>query len=91
MPAERGLEEELGEIIRCARAGEYGTCASLWNLCLIQLESLLLGQQLTQAHHTIIGSWLAQLLARQSDSDWVGFADVLEYEFVPVLRTLPRA
>jgi hypothetical protein len=71
------LHALLEQVIHKARIGEYASCASLWNKVISHLE-----HALAQKEAVPIGliNKLQDLLTAQEHSDWVRFADILEFE-----------
>jgi hypothetical protein len=70
------------EIVRHARAGDYGAASSLLNRSIPLMQTELASGNLSPAVLGEITSLLDTLLRAQKRSDWVGFADIVEYAFI---------
>ena len=86
-PIEHDLLEEIPGIITAARTGDYPDSARRINIFLQHLQSELSKEYLSEEGIAKITYSLETLLAMQQMSDWVAFADILEYEFAPLWRT----
>jgi hypothetical protein len=69
------------------RVGDYAEAAQQWNLCLPLLQKVLqenfqenLQEGLTPLQKATLQSAMLRTLHCMERQDWVGFADVLEYE-----------
>ena len=80
------IVESLEAIVRFARTGEYGNAASALNQCLPEVQKKLVGLHDPDSARKIAYS-LETMMIMQQQKDWVAFADVLEYEFIPLLKS----
>ncbi len=67
--------------LAAARCGDYAAAASLWGRAALGLEQELKFFSPTQQRELV--QILKKILAQQEVEDWVGLADLLEYEFLP--------
>ncbi len=84
-PRHEALQRHVGGIITAARHGEYGDAASRMNLFVQGLSAAVGGGELSLVEFGALEPTLARVLSRQTDADWVGLADVLEFELRPQL------
>jgi hypothetical protein len=81
----------LKDVSRHARTGDYGNAASFFNRCILQLQEALgavdLQEDLRPASSRITAS-LQTLLSLLEHGDWVAIADVVDYEFIPLLENI---
>ena len=85
------LLEEIPRIVTAARTGDYPETARRINIFLQQLQKELSKGYIPAEGIAKITYSLETLLAMQQMSDWIAFADVLEYEFVPLWRSCAAA
>ncbi|HON11946.1 MAG TPA: hypothetical protein PLE24_13850 [Chitinispirillaceae bacterium] len=81
-------ENILHDVITAARTGDYGKAASDLNRALVLLQTELSGGKVSSEGLAKITYSLQTLLAMQQIGDWVAFADVLEYEFIALWKSL---
>lgn len=86
-PLECNLLEEIPGIITAARTGDYPESARRINIFLQHLQTELSREYISKEGIEKITYSLETLLAMQQMNDWVAFADVLEYEFIPLWRS----
>jgi hypothetical protein len=72
----------LTDIVRNARTGDYGTASSLLNRSLVAMQVEFAKGNVNPAVLAQVTVLLDELLRAQQRSDWVAFADVLEYTFI---------
>jgi hypothetical protein len=70
------------EIVRNARSGDYGAASSLLNRSIPLMHTELASGNLSPTVLAEITSLLDTLLCAQKRSDWVGFADIVEYTLI---------
>jgi hypothetical protein len=73
------------EIAGYARTGDYGYAASQLNRTLQSVEKYLTSPAFSKELYKKISFSLETLLLMQERKDWVAFADILEYELIPLL------
>ena len=78
----------IPEIVVASRTGDYAGTARLLNRFLQQLQLQLSRGFVSAEGLSKITYSLETLLAMQQMKDWVAFADILEYEFVPLWKNL---
>ena len=78
----------LADIVRCARTGDYGNAALLFNRCALHLQRHLqtMGNEGGPQHGETITQSLRTMLLLLERNDWVALADVIEYEFIPLWK-----
>ena len=78
---------QLFEIVKCARTGSYERATSMASLCLKDIKKLISepGPYSDESMQRLSRS-IESLFAMQHNLDWVAFADILEYEFIPLWR-----
>lgn len=86
-PREHNLLEEIPGIIAATRTGDYPDSARRINIFLQHLQTEISRGYISEEGIAKITYSLETLLAMQQMSDWVAFADVLEYEFMPLWRS----
>ena len=84
--AEKDIFEDLKEIARLARTGDYGNAASASNRALARIQSILTQVKPDQKALAPLLYSLETMLMMQQQKDWVAFADVIEYEFLSLLQ-----
>lgn len=72
----------MRDIVAAARQGDYGNASSLLNRCLQHMQAELGRGNADPAVLAQAAAHLNELLVAQQRSDWVAFADVLEYTFI---------
>ena len=83
-------------IIKAARTGDYAQTASHLNRLLQKLQQELAKGYIAADGLSKITYSLETLLSMQQMKNWIAFADILEYEFLPlwnelsVNRTAPK-
>ena len=75
-------------IIRTARTGDYARTASLLNRFLQNLQQELSKGYIADDGLSKVTYSLETLLSMQQMENWVAFADILEYEFLPLWRSI---
>jgi hypothetical protein len=78
-----GLKATTGELILLARRGQQAALAGKISTFIAEFEQVV--TRLSPVSQQIFIRDLPKLLRLQQQQDWVGFADVLEYEILPVL------
>ena len=76
------------EIIGTARTGDYARTASLLNRFLQHLQQELSKGYIAADGLSKVTYSLETLLSMQRMENWVAFADILEYEFLPLWRSI---
>ena len=89
-PIEHDLLTEIPGIITAARTGDYPDSARRINVFLQHLQAELSKGYISTEGIAKITYSLETLLAMQQMSDWVAFADVLEYEFMPLWKSYTK-
>ena len=69
------------------RTGEYAEAALALNQCIPRMEQCLSQAKLSTAGMDKLLSSLETLYLLQSSADWVAFADVVDFEFIPLWKT----
>ena len=69
---------------RSARLGDFRDAASAATSALTFLESLL--QSSSGEQRSKLTFALETMLLMQQQQDWVGYADVIEYELIPLIK-----
>lgn len=87
-PSSMDLANLSKDIITAARTGDYAGAARNLNRFLRLLQGVLSKGTIGAADMAKITYSLQTLLAMQQMRNWVAFADVLEYEFMPLLAVL---
>jgi hypothetical protein len=82
----REIDSLIPVIVAAARTGDYAGTSRLCNVFLQKLEAELSKGHVMADHLSKITYSLETLLAMQKMENWVAFADVLEYEFLPLLQ-----
>ena len=82
------LSRMIPEIITSARTGDYAQTASLLNRFLQHLQQELAKGYIAADGLSKITYSLETLLSMQQMENWVAFADILEFEFLPLWREL---
>ncbi|MBN1307088.1 MAG: hypothetical protein JXA18_04170 [Chitinispirillaceae bacterium] len=75
-------------IVAAARTGDYAGAARLLNRLLQTLQRELSKGRVAASDLSKITYSLETLLAMQEMKNWVAFADILEYEFLPLWQRL---
>ncbi|NLG18064.1 MAG: hypothetical protein GX556_12095 [Fibrobacter sp.] len=78
----------LTAVAASARTGDYGKAASDLNRALIMAQSALSSGKIPPEGLSRITFSLQTLFAMQQNGDWVAFADILEYEFTGLWKSL---
>jgi hypothetical protein len=76
------------EIVTAARTGDYAQTAALLNRFLQRLTQELSKGYIPAGELSRINFSLETLLSMQQMENWVAFADVLEFEFLPLWREI---
>ncbi len=79
-------EVMLQEIVVCARRGEYPDAASKLNAVLQLIQPILTSGTIEQGLIQKLSYSLETLCMVQQQKDWVAVADVIEFEFVALLK-----
>ena len=80
------LSRSAPAIIAAARTGDYAQTASLLNRFIQQLQQELAKGYIAADRLSKINYSLETLFSMQQMENWVAFADILEYEFLPLWR-----
>lgn len=83
----KNLEEMIQTIAATARTGDQAGTARLFNRFLQTLQEEIAGGILSNEGLAKISFSLETLLGMQHMKDWVAFADILEYELLPLWKT----
>ncbi|MBN1577407.1 MAG: hypothetical protein JW913_12690 [Chitinispirillaceae bacterium] len=83
-PAQREVVLLVPAIVAAARTGDYAGAARLLNRLLQKLQTELSKGHIAAGDLSKITYSLETLLAMQKMKNWVAFADILEYEFLPL-------
>jgi hypothetical protein len=79
------LRAMLTKVVTCARQGDYPDAASHLNCCAQMFTEVLEETILPHAQLQKLAYSLETMVMLQQQDDWVGVADVLEFEFVKLL------
>ncbi len=89
---EKSLTDEMVSLIPAivfaARTGDYAEAARNLNLFLQKLQQEISKGYISAENLSKITYSLETLLAMQQMENWVAFADILEYEFLPLWHTM---
>jgi len=77
---------KLEEVVRCARTGDYSDGASKLNTCLQELQPILTSGKIPVDYIKKLTYSMETILLMQIQKDWVAVADVIEYEFIALLK-----
>lgn len=84
--------QELQEIVRCARLGEYERASLQLTPCMQRVQQALKPtKQYRPETLKKLSRLLETLFMMQKQQDWVAFADILEYEFIPLWKVVFKA
>ena len=86
--APKEIVPQIPAIVAAARTGDYAGAARLLNLLLQQLQKELSKGRFAAGTLSKITYSLETLLAMQKMENWVAFADILEYEFLPLWQSI---
>jgi hypothetical protein len=87
-PTTGDLSHLLPAIVAAARTGDYAQGAALLNRFLRILQQELSKGYIAADGLSKVTYSLETLLSMQQMENWVAFADILEYEFLPLWREL---
>ena len=76
----------LKEIVHCARTGSYSNAASKLNSCLQDIQPILLSGTIPPEYLKKLTYSLETVFLMQKQNDWVAVADIIEYEFLALLK-----
>lgn len=76
----------LKEIVYCARTGDYSDAASKLNTCLQKMEPVLVSGDISPDYLKKLTYSLETIHMMQKQNDWVAVADVIEFEFIELLK-----
>lgn len=76
----------LTTVVTGARQGDYADAASHLNCCAQMISEVLETTILPHARLRKLAYSLETMLMLQQQNDWVGVADVIEFEFVKLLE-----
>ena len=79
----------LKNIVACARLGDYSDAASRLNNCLQEIKPILLSGTIPPDYVKKLAYSLETMFLMQKQNDWVAVADVIEFEFVELLKKAP--
>ncbi|MBD3320461.1 MAG: hypothetical protein GF350_05120 [Chitinivibrionales bacterium] len=71
-----------------ARLGDYADAASLLNTALQKIQAFLRNPGISEKTMQKCMFSLETMYMMQKQDDWIALADVIEYEFVPILKSL---
>jgi hypothetical protein len=74
---------EIEQVARLLIQGNIGDANSCWNSILLSLSATL--QAVPKTKQVLFLPALRQILACQQSEDWIGMADGLRYELLPLL------
>ncbi len=80
------IYSELNEIVFGARTGSYSDAASKLNSSLQELQPILTSGKITPDYLKKLTFSLETLFLMQKQNDWVAVADVIEFEFIELLK-----
>jgi hypothetical protein len=84
------LLQMLQTLVSHARTGHYGDAASVLNQAMATMQTVVSGAGCTPQRLKKIAYSLETMVLLQQSGDWVGVADVVEFELIPLLM-LPSA
>lgn len=85
----KDLIDSAQNTIIAARTGDYGNAVYYLNHFLLQFQTILTKKKINPEDLKAVNFSLETLFAMQKSEDWIAFADVLEYEFIPLWKRLP--
>ena len=85
------METLVLPIVLAARTGDYSTASRLLNHLFRILQEELSGGRVSAENLSKLTYSLETLMAMQKMENWVAFADILEYEFVPLWKRIGAA
>ena len=80
------VPELLSEIVRQSRNGDSGAAASLLNRSISLIQTELTKGNIGTPVVSRATEILSALLAAQQRGDWIGFADIVEYQLIGFWR-----
>lgn len=81
----------LEEVVCCARIGDYSDAASKLNISLQKLGPILTSGKIPVEYLKKLTYSMETIFLMQTQKDWVGLADVIEYEFSALLKEAVKA
>jgi hypothetical protein len=78
--------QKLQAVVRCARTGSYSDAASSLNESLVCLQPVLTSGRIPEERLRKLTYSLETVYLMQKQEDWVAVADVIEFEFIQLLR-----
>ena len=85
MKEEKPIAQQLDNITIALRQGDYATAASQLNRCATNINHFLGSISMTSGQLKKIAYSLETILILQQQKDWVGVADVIEFELSRLL------
>ena len=82
----KSLLDDLASAVTCARTGDYAGASSLSAKALAHLDSYFATVKVPESLMQKIASSLEATLLMQHHQDWVGWADIVEYELPDLLK-----
>ena len=80
----------MEDIVKAARTGDYSNVSSLLNQALQILQHELSKGIIAPDGISKLAYSLETLTAMQQMQNWVAFADILEFEFIPFWKSLQK-
>jgi hypothetical protein len=78
------------EIIIAARTGDYSSVSTLLQKSVVLLQNELKKHPLKDTSLSKLSYSLETIASMQQMQNWVALADILEYEFIPLWKTLAK-
>ena len=76
----------LGDVVCSARTGDYSDAASKLNASLQKLSPILTSGKIPVEYLKKLTYSMETIFLMQTRKDWVAVADVIEYEFIALLK-----
>ena len=80
------IQSMLRDVVRHGRTGGYSEAASGMNKCVQQLQGLFGAGVVRTEDLSKLAYSLETIAMMQQSDDWVAVADIIEYEFAPLLE-----
>lgn len=82
------MQSTLSEVAHYARVGDYSDAASQLNIGLQKVQAFLHSGNLPDEYIRKMFYSLETMFMMQKQDDWVALADVIEFEFIPLLQNV---
>ena len=76
----------LRDVVYSIRTGDYSDAASKLNICLQELQPILTSGKIPVEYLKKLTYSMETIFLMQTQKDWVAVADVIEYEFIALLK-----